>query len=173
MDFRSNGPLLATIWVDKRSIYFLSTIHVAEPPLGSTGTVNRRTTTGAQEDKPCPPCLPDYQCFMRGVDRNDQMEQYYHIGRRSIKYYHIGRRSIKYYHIRRRSIKYYHIGRRSIKYYHIGRRSIKYYHIRRRSIKYYHIGRHSIKYYHIGRHSVKYYHIGRRSIKWFHHGVTC
>ena len=87
MDFRSNGPLLATIWVDKRSIYFLSTIHVAEPPLGSTCTVKRRTTTGAQEDKPCPPCLPDYQCFMRGVDRNDQMQQYYNLGRRSIKWW--------------------------------------------------------------------------------------
>ena len=57
VDFLSNYPLLATIWVDKRSIYFLSTIHVAEPPLGSTCTVKRRTTTGAQEDKPCPPCV--------------------------------------------------------------------------------------------------------------------
>ena len=47
VDFLSNGPLLATIWVDKRNIYFLSTIHVAEPPLGSTCTVKRRTTTGA------------------------------------------------------------------------------------------------------------------------------
>ena len=87
MDFLSNGPLLATIWVDKRSIYFLSTIPVAEPPLGSTCTVKSRTTTGAQEDKPCPPCLPDYQCFMRGVDRNDQMQQYYNLGRRSIKWW--------------------------------------------------------------------------------------
>ena len=87
VDFRSNGPLLATIWVDKRSIYFLSTIHVAEPPLGSTCTVKRRTTTGAQEDKPCPSCLPDYQCFMRGVDHNDQMQQYYNTGRRSIKWW--------------------------------------------------------------------------------------
>ena len=95
VDFRSNGPLLATIWVDKRSIYFLSTIHVAEPPLGSTCTVKRRTTTGAQEDKPFPPCLPDYQCFMRGVDCNDQMQQYYNLGRRSIKYYNLGRHGIK------------------------------------------------------------------------------
>ena len=87
VDFLSNGSLLATIWVDKRSIYFLSTIHVAEPPLGSTCTVKRRTPTGAQEDKPCPPCLPDYQCFMRGVDRNDQMQQYYNLGRRSIKWW--------------------------------------------------------------------------------------
>ena len=87
VDFLSNGPLLATIWVDKRSIYFLSTIHVAEPPLGSTCAVKRRTTTGAQEDKPCPPCLPDYQCFMREVDLNDQMEQYYNLGRSSIKWW--------------------------------------------------------------------------------------
>ena len=136
--------------MDKRSIFFLSTIQVAEPPLGSTCTVKRRTATGAQEDKPCPPCLPDYQCFMRGVDRNDQMEQYYNIGRRSIKYYNTGKPSIKYYNTGRRGIKYYNIGRRSIKYYNIGRHSIKYYNIGRRSIKYYNIGICSIKYYNIG-----------------------
>ena len=151
VDFLSNGPLLATIWVDKRSIYFLSTIHVAEPPLGSTCTVKRRTTIGAQEDKPCPPCLPDYQCFMRRVDCNDQIQQYYNLGRRSIKYYNLGRRSIKYYNLGRRSIKYYNLGRRSIKYYNLGRRSIKYYNLGRRSIKYYNLGRRSIKYYNLGR----------------------
>ena len=143
MDFHSNGPLLATIWVDKRSIYFLSTIHVAEPPLGSTCTVKRRTTTDAQEDKPFPPCLLDYQCFRRGVDHNDQMEQYYNIGRHSIKYYNIWRRSIKYYNIGRHSIKYYNVGIPSIKYYNIERHSTKYYNIGR-CIKYYNIGRRSI-----------------------------
>ena len=170
VDFRSSCPLLATIWVDKRSIYILSTIHVAEPQLRSTCTVKRCKTTGAQEDKPCPPCLPDYQCFMRGVDRNDQMEQYYTIRRRSIKYYNIGRRSIEYYSIGRRGIKYYNIGRPGIKYYNIGRPGIKYYNIGRRSVKYYNIGRPSIKYYNIGRHSIKYCNIGRRGIKYYNIG---
>ena len=169
VDFLSNGPLLATIWVDKRSIYFLSTIHVAEPPLGSTCSVKRRTTIGAQEDKPCPPCLPDYQCFMRRVDCKDQIQQYYNLGRRSIKYYNLGRRSIKYYNLGRRSIKYYNLGRRSIKYYNLGRRSIKYYNLGRRSIKY-NLGRRSIKYYNLGRRSIKYYNLGRRSIKYYNLG---
>ena len=84
-DFHSNGPVLASIWVDKMSLYMLSTIYVAE--LSSPCTLKRRIATGAQEDKPCPPCLPDYQQYMRGVDRNDQMEQYYNIGRHSTKWW--------------------------------------------------------------------------------------
>ena len=63
----------------------MSTIHVAE--LSSPCNVKRRTDTGAPEDKPCPPCLPDYQWYMRGVDRNDQMEQYYNIERHSTKWW--------------------------------------------------------------------------------------
>ena len=42
---------------------------------------------------------------MRGVDRNDQIQQYYNLGRRSIKYYNLGRRSIKYYNLGRRRMK--------------------------------------------------------------------
>ena len=30
-----------------------------------------------------PPCLPDYQSYLRGVDRVDQMRGYYNLGRRS------------------------------------------------------------------------------------------
>ena len=38
---------------------------------------------GMQEDVSCPPLLPDYQTFMRGVDRGVQLLSYYNIGRRS------------------------------------------------------------------------------------------
>lgn len=86
-DYKSNGPLLACTWVDKRSIYFLSAMHPAEPPLGTTPSVKRRKVDGTQEDIACPPLLPDYQKYMRGVDRGDQLLSYYNIGRRSKKWW--------------------------------------------------------------------------------------
>lgn len=87
-DFRSNGPLLAAVWVDKRAIYFVSTFHPAESPAGMPPSiVKRRTLDGTQKDIPCPPILPDYQSFMRGVDRGDQLQTYYSIGRRSRKWW--------------------------------------------------------------------------------------
>ena len=83
-DYRCNGCLLTLIWVDKRSIYMITTIHPAvlesvEP------TVKRRKPDGSRVDLLCPPCLPDYQSFMRGVDRADQRIGYYNLGRRSKK----------------------------------------------------------------------------------------
>ena len=84
-NYRSSGPLLATVWVDKRSIYFLSTMHVAESTEEST--VKRRKPDGLQEDVLCPPLLPDYQAYMRGVDRGDQLIGYYNAGRRSKKWW--------------------------------------------------------------------------------------
>ena len=43
-DFRSSGPLLASVWKDKRIIHFLSTIHVAQA--SSPVTVQRREKDG-------------------------------------------------------------------------------------------------------------------------------
>ena len=43
-DFQSSGPLLATVWKDKRVVYFLSTIHVARA--SSPVTVQRREKDG-------------------------------------------------------------------------------------------------------------------------------
>ena len=45
--------------------------HVGNP------TFKRRQADGCQTDVSCPPCLPDYQKHMRGVDRGDQLESYY------------------------------------------------------------------------------------------------
>ena len=82
-EYRSNGPLLATVWIDKRTIYSVSTFHPAE----SAGTVKRRKLDGSQENVSCPPLLVDYQQYMRGVDRGDQLSGYYNIGRKSKKWW--------------------------------------------------------------------------------------
>ena len=85
-DYRSSPPLLACAWKDKKIINFLTTIHKATPParvlrtVVSDGQVTREAVT-------CPPLLPDYQAFMRGVDRGDQLIGYYNIGRRSRKWW--------------------------------------------------------------------------------------
>ena len=84
-DYRSNGPLLAAVWFDRRFIYFLSTIHRAESTTPTT--VKRRNLDGTQDDITCPPLLPDYQLYMRGVDRGDQMIGCYNVGRRSRKWW--------------------------------------------------------------------------------------
>ena len=39
-----------------------------EPVVSIQPTVKRRRGTGIREDVNCPPCLPDYQHFMRVVD---------------------------------------------------------------------------------------------------------
>ena len=84
-DYRSNGPLLATVWKDKLIVNFLSTIHVARCSVPVT--VKRREKDGSQKNVECPPLLPDYQKFMRGVDRGDQLMGYYNVGRRSKKWW--------------------------------------------------------------------------------------
>ena len=85
LDYRSNEPIVATVWKDKCIIHFLTTIHMAKCSLPITA--KRREKDGTQKDVECPPCLPDYQKFMRGIDRGDQMMGYYNVGRRSRKWW--------------------------------------------------------------------------------------
>ena len=85
-DYRASPPLLACAWKDKKIINFLTTMHKATGParvlrtVVSDGQVTREPVT-------CPPLLPDYQTFMRGVDRGDQLIGYYNIGRHSKKWW--------------------------------------------------------------------------------------
>ena len=83
-DYSSNGPLLAAVWYDRRYVYFLSTLHVGE---SRGATVRRKNLDGSSTDVPCPPLLPDYQQYMRGVDRGDQLIGCYNVGRRSKKWW--------------------------------------------------------------------------------------
>ena len=48
-------------------------------------TVKRRNPDGRSVDVSCPPLLPDYQQYMQGADRGDQLVGYYNIRRRSKK----------------------------------------------------------------------------------------
>ena len=57
-------------------INFLTTKHVAE----AETSVCRTASDGNQQDISRPPCLPDYQEFMRGVDLSDQRMSYYYVG---------------------------------------------------------------------------------------------
>ncbi len=63
-------------------MYFLTTMHIGER-VGNP-VVKRRQADGSQADVSCPPCLPDYQKYMRGVDKGN----YYNIGRKSRKWWH-------------------------------------------------------------------------------------
>ena len=61
-------------------------MHVAESS-SAHPTVKRRRRDGTQVEVACPSVLPDYQAYMRGVDRGDQLQTYYNIGRRSTKWW--------------------------------------------------------------------------------------
>ncbi len=58
------GPLTSFVWKDKKVINFLSTVHVTTGNL----SVSRTARDGSRVQMNCPPCLPDYQEFMGGVD---------------------------------------------------------------------------------------------------------
>ena len=55
-DYRSKGPLLSTVWFDKRFIYFVSTLHVAEDQSGPT-YLSRHHQDGTEILLKCPPLL--------------------------------------------------------------------------------------------------------------------
>ena len=59
--------------MDKWVIHFLMMLHAATQDV----VVKRRTKDGTQEEVNCPPRLPDYQAYMRGVDRGDQLMLHY------------------------------------------------------------------------------------------------
>ena len=82
-DYRSSRPLLACVWKDKKDVHFLTTKHCAV----ADASVTRTSRDGSQQEISCPPCLPDYQEFMRGVDLSDQRMSYYYVGRRSKKWW--------------------------------------------------------------------------------------
>lgn len=82
-DYRSCGPLGGYVWVDSRPVNMLSSMHSSSAP----ATVNRRREDGTRGPVLCPPALPEYLQFMRGIDVGDQMMSYYYAGRRSLKWW--------------------------------------------------------------------------------------
>jgi hypothetical protein len=65
---KSNPGLAAVGWVDNRTMYFLS----SQVDTTST-TVQRRENSGALSTVPCPGLVNEYQRYMGGVDRHDQL----------------------------------------------------------------------------------------------------
>ena len=52
-----------------------------------SGTVTRKLRDGTSVSVPCPASVISYNEYMGGVDRNDQLRQYYHVRLRGRKYY--------------------------------------------------------------------------------------
>ena len=86
-DYRASGPLLACCWVDSRPIYFLTTIYVARSSARLIPQVRRTDSDGNRVWVICPPLMPDYQMYMGGVDRGDQLIACYNLGRLSKKWW--------------------------------------------------------------------------------------
>ena len=77
----SKGPLLATVWNDKRKVSILSTNAPA-----SITTVERRAK-GGKTDVRIPSSVLDYNSHMFGVDLADQLRSYYSVGRSGVKWW--------------------------------------------------------------------------------------
>lgn len=81
--FRQRDKMVATVWYDKRPVYFLSTAHNAV----GTATVNRRTGSGERIPVACPPAVKAYTSAMGGVDRSNRETREYTISRKSKKWW--------------------------------------------------------------------------------------
>ena len=73
----------AVLWRDNRVVTLLSTN--AQPQQQSS--VLRRLQDGSRTNIPCPEALELYNMHMGGVDKNDQLRQYYHVRLKSRKFY--------------------------------------------------------------------------------------
>lgn len=84
-DWRNCGNLLAVSWYDNKGVYFLSTVHnpsYAAHVQQEDQVVRRRSKQGVM-NVPSPPLLKDYNKYMCGIDRADQNNRYYSVGRQS------------------------------------------------------------------------------------------
>ncbi|OWZ02408.1 hypothetical protein PHMEG_00026043 [Phytophthora megakarya] len=81
----SNPGLVAVGWADNKDVYFLGSQVSVEPT-----TVQRREKNGSVTIVPCPALVAEYQRYMGGVDRHDQLRlQSYsmQLSTRFVKYY--------------------------------------------------------------------------------------
>lgn len=76
--FRRKGNVLVLKWRDKREVLAISTIHSA----ASDKCTNRM---GLEKEKPI--AIIDYNKYMSGIDRSDQMLSYYTTPRKTIRWY--------------------------------------------------------------------------------------
>lgn len=83
-DYRvSTGGLVFYKWKDSKSVTMLSNFHGTEP-----ATVLRTQKDGTRKDFNCPVSIKDYNIFMGGVDKADQLISSYGLSRKSKKWWH-------------------------------------------------------------------------------------
>ena len=81
--FRRKGGVVATVWKDKKLVSFLST----QCEVRGNDTVSRKQKDGTIIQVPTVPVVQLYNKYMGGVDRSDQMRQYYECSRRAKKWW--------------------------------------------------------------------------------------
>ena len=80
---RQSGQLATTIWMDNREVLVMSTN--VQPHEKSTVRCMQTDTT--VRDIQAPMAIVSYNKWMGGVDRGDQIRQYYHLRLKSRKFY--------------------------------------------------------------------------------------
>ena len=78
-----NSNLTVCVWQDSKPVTACSTFCQTTP----LDKVDRKLKNGEKKTFPCPNTITTYNRFMGGVDKNDQLRQYYHVRLKSNKYY--------------------------------------------------------------------------------------
>ena len=78
MKYLKFGNLLAVRWVDRHDVFLISNIH-------STGSVEIQRKGGEVVHKPI--MIDQYNHYMGGVDKCDQLQSNYDIARKSFKWW--------------------------------------------------------------------------------------
>ena len=76
------GNVCASSWMDRKVVTVMSTNGQPE-----SGSVTRRQKDGSRISVPCPISVVDYNKFMGGVDRGDQIRGYYSCRTKCRKFY--------------------------------------------------------------------------------------
>ena len=81
--FCQRGNLVASVWMDKKPVNMLSTLAQADV----THTAQRKQKDGARVSVQCTDAVVLYNKYMAGVDKGDQLRQYYRVRTKCTKYY--------------------------------------------------------------------------------------
>ncbi|BFZ02399.1 hypothetical protein BsWGS_05438 [Bradybaena similaris] len=76
-EFLCRENITCMVWMDRKPINFISSFHNPQ----EVGTVNRRNKDGTLTEVPMPKLVKEYNKFMGGCDRNDQMTRLHHTRR--------------------------------------------------------------------------------------------
>ena len=81
--FVQKGPLVASVWMDNKAVTMLSTVAQADV----THIAHRKQKDGTRAPVQCTDAVMLYNKYMSGVDKGDQLRQYYRVRMRCYKNY--------------------------------------------------------------------------------------